>query len=135
MSKMNIMHVQADSDKDAKLEKEDSPPSSPHPPLPPSPLSEADITSGRRCKACVVAFSGIHTAVLNNPDAKLFQHPLAKLQFLVGRKGKNEVGLLGGAWDPQDGAHPLQDPAALIATARRCFKDMTGVDLAPCTSW
>ncbi|KAK9859788.1 hypothetical protein WJX84_005175, partial [Apatococcus fuscideae] len=77
----------------------------------------------------------IHPAVLNNPDPKLFQHPLGKLQFLVGRKGKNEVGLLGGAWDPQDGGHPDQDPAALIATAKRCFKETTGVDLSQCSSW
>lgn len=128
--------MQAEPDKVKKQEAEDSSaPSSPQPPLPPSPLSAAEITSGRRHKACVVAFSGIHPAVLHNPDPKLFQHPLGKLQFLVGRRGKNEVGLLGGAWDPQDGGHPQQDPAALIATAKRCFKESTGVNLSQCLSW
>ena len=128
--------MQAESEKVKTQEDEDpSIPSSPQPPLPPSSLSEAEIASGRRYKACVVAFSGIHPAVLNNTDPKLFQHPLGKLQFLVGRKGKNEVGLLGGTWDPQDGGHPQQDPAVLIATAKRCFKETTGVDLSRCSRW
>ena len=127
--------MQGDSDTDKEHQEGASPASSPQPPLPPSSLSEAEIASGRRHKAYVVAFSGIHAAISNHPDPKIFQHPLARLQFLVGRRGKNEVGLLGGAWDPQDGAQPQQHPTALISTAKRCFKDLTGVDLSPCKSW
>ena len=49
--------------------------------------------------------------------------------------GKREYGLLGGAWDPQDGGHPEADPACLIRTAERTFKAATGVDLSACTTW
>lgn len=45
---------------------------------------------------------------------------------------KREYGLLGGAWDPQDGGHPEKDPAALTRTATRHFKAATGVDLSEC---
>lgn len=46
---------------------------------------------------------------------------------------KREYGMVGGAWDPQDGGHPASDPAALTRTAIRHFKAATGVDLSKCT--
>jgi hypothetical protein len=61
------------------------------------------------------------------------QHPSKKLQFLVGLKGKADLQALGGAWDPSDGGHPEQDPAALVRTATRTFKEATGLDLSPCS--
>lgn len=46
---------------------------------------------------------------------------------------KREYGMVGGAWDPQDGGHPAKDSTALSRTAIRHFKAATGVDLSPCT--
>lgn len=59
------------------------------------------------------------------------------MQFLMGRRGgsKGELCAIGGGWEPCDGGHPAVDPAALVATAKRTFKDATGVDLSPCTQW
>lgn len=68
-------------------------------------------------------------------DAKQWQSPMHALQFLVGRQGKHDLGLFGGAWDPADGGHPEHDPQALISTAIRTFKSATGTDLSPCTAW
>ena len=68
-------------------------------------------------------------------DKRQWQHPSKALQLLVGRRGKHELGLLGGAWEPSDGGHPEHDPQALIATATRTFKAATGLDLSACTGW
>lgn len=66
------------------------------------------------------------------------QHPAKKMRFLVGKRGsgsKTELAAIGGAWEPCDGGHPEADPAALVATAQRTFRDATGVDLSACTQW
>lgn len=66
------------------------------------------------------------------------QHPAKKMRFLVGKRGsgsKAELAAIGGAWQPCDGGHPEADPAALVATAQRTFRDATGVDLSACTQW
>ena len=66
-------------------------------------------------------------------DGRQWQHPTRGLHFVVSKRGKHELGLVGGAWDPADGGHPEHDPNALIATATRTFKAATGVDLSACT--
>ena len=43
--------------------------------------------------------------------------------------------LIGGAWDPTDGADPEDSPHSLIATAIRTFKAATGIDLSACLYW
>lgn len=55
----------------------------------------------------------------------------------MGRRGgsKGELCAIGGTWEPCDGGHPGADPTALVATAKRTFKDATGVDLSACTQW
>ncbi len=73
--------------------------------------------------------------LLHSSSVKMFQHPLKKLQFLTGRKGRNELMLIGGAWDPMDGADPSNSPHTLIATATRAFKAATGVDLSAAVNW
>ena len=73
--------------------------------------------------------------LLNNPSVKMWQHPLKKLQFLVGQKGRREVMLIGGAWDPVDGPDPAHSPGTLKATAIRTFMAATGVDLSPAVHW
>ena len=65
----------------------------------------------------------------------MFQHPVKKMQFLMGRKGRSEPMLIGGAWDPMDGADPASSPSALIATAIRAFKAATAVDLSTAVHW
>ena len=65
----------------------------------------------------------------------MFQHPLKKLQFLVGLRGRSELALIGGAWEPVDGADPGSLPHTLVATAARTFKAATGVDLSACAHW
>jgi hypothetical protein len=51
-------------------------------------------------------------------------------------RGKNEVLAIGGAWSPSlDGADPVNDPAVLIRTAKRCTKAMAGLDLSNCSQW
>ena len=84
----------------------------------------------------VVSLTG-HTScrLLHNSSVKVFQHPLKKLQFLTGRKGRSELTLIGGAWDPVDGANPAHSPSTLIATASRAFKAATGVDLSTAVHW
>ena len=83
----------------------------------------------------VVLMSGMHSKVLQAQDTNLYQQPWKRLQFVVGRKGKHELMALGGKWEPCDGSHPEQDPAALKQTAIRTFKEATGVDLSKCTKW
>jgi hypothetical protein len=73
--------------------------------------------------------------LLNNPSVKIWQHPMKKLQFLVGQRGRRETMLIGGAWDPVDGADPAHSPATLKATAIRTFLAATGVDLSPAAHW
>ena len=73
--------------------------------------------------------------VLHSPNVRVWQHPAAKLSFLVGRRGRNELATIGGAWDPADGAHPGSSRSALIATAVRTFRAATGIDLSRCTHW
>ena len=82
-----------------------------------------DVT---RCMVC---------RLLHNSSVKVFQHPLKKLQFLTGRKGRSELALIGGAWDPVDGPDPAHSPSTLIATATRAFKAATGVDLSAAVHW
>ena len=41
--------------------------------------------------------------------------------------------MVGGAWDPQDGDHPANNPTALNRTAIRHVKACTGLDLSGCT--
>jgi DBC1 len=67
--------------------------------------------------------------------ARRAQHPLKKVHFLVAKRDKGDLGAIGGAWEPSDGGHPEADPAALVATAVRTFKQATGVDLGRCTRW
>jgi len=62
------------------------------------------------------------------------QHPLDKLQFLLGMQG-SELCAIGGSWEPVDGIHPSASPQALVATAVRTFKDATGLDLSACSQW
>ena len=73
--------------------------------------------------------------LLNNPSVKIWQHPMKKLQFLVGQRGRRETMLIGGAWDPVDGADPAHSPGTLKATAIRTFLAATGVDLSPVAHW
>jgi hypothetical protein len=73
--------------------------------------------------------------VLHSANVRVWQHPAAKLSFLVGRRGRNELAAIGGAWDPADGAHPATSGSALIATAVRTFRAATGVDLSCCAQW
>lgn len=72
---------------------------------------------------------------LASPNLRVWQHPGKALRFLVGRRGRSDVLLLGGAWEPGDGGHPARDPRALIATAQRTVKAAVGVDLSLCTQW
>ena len=72
---------------------------------------------------------------LASPNLRVWQHPARALRFLVGRRGRSELLLLGGAWEPADGGHPARDPRALIAAAARTVRAAVGVDLALCTSW
>jgi hypothetical protein len=74
-------------------------------------------------------------SVLQSLDKRVWQHPGKKLQFLMGRRGKSDIMMIGGTWEPSDGGHPEQDPAALIATAVRTYRAATGVDLSACTQW
>ena len=73
--------------------------------------------------------------LLNNPSVKIWQHPMKKLQFLVGQRGRRETMLIGGAWDPVDGADPAHSPGTLKATAIRTFLAATGVDLSTALHW
>ena len=73
--------------------------------------------------------------LLNNPSVKMWQHPMKKLQFLVGQRGRREAMLIGGAWDPVDGADPAHSPETLKATAIRTFLAATGVDLSSAVHW
>ena len=73
--------------------------------------------------------------LLHNSSVKVFQHPLKKLHFLTGRKGRSELALIGGAWDPVDGPDPAHSPSTLIATATRAFKAATGVNLSAAVHW
>ena len=73
--------------------------------------------------------------LLNNQSVKIWQHPMKKLQFLVGQRGRRETMLIGGAWDPVDGADPAHSPGTLRATAIRTFLAATGVDLSPAVHW
>ena len=73
--------------------------------------------------------------LLNNPSVKIWQHPMKKLQFLVGQRGRRERMLIGGVWDPVDGADPAHSPGTLKATAIRTFLAATGVDLSPAVHW
>ena len=68
-------------------------------------------------------------------DARSYQHPSRKLQFLMGRRGKNELMPIGGAWEPCDGAHPELDASVLIKTAARSFREATGLNLSLCAKW
>ncbi|GAB4821065.1 hypothetical protein N2152v2_008111 [Parachlorella kessleri] len=101
------------------------------------PLSEEEIESGRRWSVRVAVVSGVppETLYAGEKDAKRWQHPHRRMQFLVMKPAKHEFGLIGGAWDPADGGHPDKDPRALLNTALRTFKAATGRDLAPCTHW
>ena len=67
--------------------------------------------------------------------ARGWQNPRQRLQFLVGRRGKNEVMPIGGRWEPCDGPHPEADPSSLKATAIRTFRAATGLDLTACAEW
>jgi hypothetical protein len=56
------------------------------------------------------------------------------IQFLVGARGKDVMGI-GGPWSPeQDGADP-DDPQTLIKTAVRTTHSLTGIDLSDCPRW
>ena len=68
-------------------------------------------------------------------EARGWQDPRQRLQFLVGRRGKNELMPIGGRWEPCDGLHPETDPSSLKATATRTFRAATGLDLAACAEW
>jgi hypothetical protein len=57
------------------------------------------------------------------------------MQFLVRKRPKGELMLLGGAWSPADGTHPAEDPSSLVCTAIRTVREQAGVDLKPCTDW
>ncbi|XP_078095821.1 cell division cycle and apoptosis regulator protein 1-like isoform X2 [Mustelus asterias] len=64
------------------------------------------------------------------------QHPTKLIKFLVGMKGQEEAGLIGGPWSPSlDGPCPDKDPRVLIKTAIRTTKSLTGIDLSVCTQW
>lgn len=63
------------------------------------------------------------------------QHPLRRMQALVGRRSKTELTAIGGCWEPVDGGHPRSSPEALIATAVRTFREATGLDLSACSQW
>ncbi|CAI2352396.1 unnamed protein product [Caenorhabditis sp. 36 PRJEB53466] len=56
------------------------------------------------------------------------------LQFLVGARGKETMGI-GGSWSPSmDGANP-DSPATMIRTAVRTTKALTGIDLSAVSQW
>ncbi|KAK9843771.1 hypothetical protein WJX81_005663 [Elliptochloris bilobata] len=102
---------------------------------PAAALSDEDIEDGRRWSTKVVLFAGMHPRSLASPNLRVWQHPAKALRFLVGRRGRSEVLLLGGPWEPGDGGHPARDPRALIATAQRTVRAAVGVDLSLCTQW
>lgn len=79
--------------------------------------------------------SGAHSKVLQAQETQSYQQPWKRLQFVVGRRGKHELLALGGKWEPCDGAHPEQDPQALVRTAIRTFKEASGVDLSKASKW
>lgn len=83
----------------------------------------------------VVLMGGMQSKVLQAQDTNIYQQPWKRLHFVVGRRGKHELLSLGGKWEPCDGGHPEQDPAALKQTAIRTFKEATGVDLSKCSKW
>ena len=83
----------------------------------------------------VILMSGVHPEVLHAQNTNIYQQPMKKLHFVVGRRGKHELMAVGGKWEACDGAHPERDPRALIKTAARAFKEATGVDLSKCTKW
>ncbi|CAB3409649.1 unnamed protein product [Caenorhabditis bovis] len=56
------------------------------------------------------------------------------LNFLVGVRGKEIMGI-GGSWSPSlDGSDP-HSPATLIKTAIRTTRALTGIDLTPVSQW
>ncbi|XP_072341626.1 cell division cycle and apoptosis regulator protein 1-like isoform X2 [Scyliorhinus torazame] len=68
--------------------------------------------------------------------AEVPQHPTKLIKFLVGMKGQEAAGLIGGSWSPSlDGPCPDKDPRVLIKTAIRTTKALTGIDLTACTQW
>ncbi|KAL4433711.1 hypothetical protein ABPG75_000152 [Micractinium tetrahymenae] len=102
-----------------------------------SGLSEEEVASGRCWSARVVLVGGVNPAQLEagEKDGKLWHNPAKKISFVLLKHDKREYGLVGGAWDPQDGGHPEKDPAVLTRTAVRHFKVATGLDLSGCMQW
>ena len=77
---------------------------------------------------------GIPSLSLNDKSGKSFIHPI-QLPFLVGKRPRGELLLLGGRWDPRDGGHPADDPSSLIQTVIRTVKESYGTDLSACMEW
>lgn len=78
----------------------------------------------------VLLMGGFPHATLHAETQRLFKHHL-DLPFLVRKRTRGELQLLGGAWEPQDGGHPLKDPGALIHTAVRTIKEQSGASYKP----
>jgi hypothetical protein len=93
-----------------------------------------DNMRGHWWSAKVLLVGGLPSSALRSPSPKAFIHPL-QTPFLLRKRPKSELLLPGGAWSPEDGAHPADDPAALVATAIRCVRAQTGIDLTACTEW
>lgn len=87
---------------------------------------------GELWTAKVMLMGGFAHSTLHAETARQFKHQL-DLPFLVRKRAKGELQLLGGSWTPQDGGHPEKDPGALIRTAIRTVKEQCGANCTFCT--
>jgi hypothetical protein len=91
---------------------------------------EVDLFSGtppgELWSARVLLMGGHESSLLHAETQRQFKHQL-ELPFLLRKRAKGELQLLGGAWEPQDGGHPDKDPGVLIRTAIRTVREQSGV--------
>lgn len=83
------------------------------------------VAPGELWSARVLLLGGLPHRVLHSENQRGFRHQL-DLPFLVRKRSKGELQLLGGSWEPKDGGHPDKDPGALIRTAIRTVKEQSG---------
>lgn len=71
------------------------------------PADSAAVREGRRWSAKVLLMGGVPEGTLTNDSDTRFVHPI-HTPFLIGKRPRGELLLLGGRWDPQDGAPPTE---------------------------
>jgi hypothetical protein len=75
--------------------------------------------------------SALDLGIETRPNAPLTQ----QIKFVVQKKDRSKLLLLGGEWDPQQDGEDPHAPTTLINTAIRHVYDAICIDLRPCTRW